>query len=307
MDWFPLALLATIMLTIINFGDKFAVESAIGHPLAVLIFSAWINFIAAVLLWIASGFAALPMNDALLLIIAGTTHAFAAYFYFEAVSQAETSRIVILLQLEPIFVLILSMVFRGEDLRLLQLVGFALILVSAIAVSLEPKAKTEANNLPSMQVLWLMSVASLIFAIGIVMNDSLVERLVVDTQSLLLTIIYSSIGYWVGGMLLYLMIAKVRHAFNSRIMGLPIFSWLTVGGIEATFVLRQFVLFTALSAGSAALVMVVGSTSVFFAIVAGWGLTLWKPHIFKEDIRSATLFRKALWAAVAFVGILLIR
>jgi uncharacterized membrane protein len=71
-------------------------------------------------------------------------------------------------------------------------------------------------------------------------------------------------------------------------------------------VIRVFVFYLALSLGTASLVSIINSLNVFFAIFFGWVLTLWRPHIFKEDISARSLATKAAWASVAFVGILLL-
>ena len=44
MTWFLYALLATILMTLVNFGDKFVVESQVPDPLALIIFLSFFNF-----------------------------------------------------------------------------------------------------------------------------------------------------------------------------------------------------------------------------------------------------------------------
>ncbi|MEO1645064.1 MAG: hypothetical protein AAFR67_07740, partial [Chloroflexota bacterium] len=81
----------------------------------------------------------------------------------------------------------------------------------------------------------------------------------------------------------------------------------SLASVESIFILRQIFLLQALTLGPVAIVSVIGSLNVFFAVILGWVLTLWRPSVFKEDIRRQTLTRKFIWAAVAFVGILLVR
>ncbi|MDQ7034781.1 MAG: hypothetical protein Q9P01_08070, partial [Anaerolineae bacterium] len=96
MGWFSLALLATVMLTIVNFGDKFVIENEVGHPLAVMIFFTALNVMTVPVLWVLSGFERLAFNDSMMLLLVGTIPSLAGYFYFQAVAQEETSRIVVM-------------------------------------------------------------------------------------------------------------------------------------------------------------------------------------------------------------------
>lgn len=137
MTWFAYALLAALLMTFINFGDKFVVESQVPNPLALLVFLSFFNLLVGIILWIGLGFETLPSNQGLILILAGTAPAFAGFFYFQAVSKTETTRIVILSQLAPVFTLIMSMIFLRETLTWMQFVGFVLILIAAIAVTMQ--------------------------------------------------------------------------------------------------------------------------------------------------------------------------
>lgn len=310
MGWFAYALLATFLMTCINFGDKFVVESQVPNPLALLIFLAWFNLIIGIILWIIVGFSTIPLSRGLLLIGAGTAPAFGGFFYFQAVSKTETTRIVILSQLLPLFTLIISVLFLQETITNIQFVGFTLIMIAAIAVTVQrSKSKGDINVPlgPLWDVLGLMLMTNLIYASALVLTDSLVESLVTDIHSLTVVTAYTSFGYWIGGMTLFVLVPPVRHSFTRLLSSTGLKAIASLSGVESIFVIRQFVVFTALTLGPVSLVSVIGSLNVFFAIIFGWILTLWQPHIFKEDISRTNLIRKFAWAAVAFIGIILLR
>ncbi len=308
MTWFIYALLAAILMTLINFGDKFVVESQVPNPFALLILLSCFNLLIGIVLWIVLGFETLPLNQGALLILAGTTPALAGYFYFQAVSKTETTRIVILSQLGPIFTLILSALFLNERLTWLQFIGFVLILFAALAVTLQ-RSKTEIGDIvePAWDIFGLMLMTNLIAAGGLVLADSVVNTIITDFRSLTLVTAYSGLGYWVGGMFLLLFVPRVRHAFFNTIRETNIKAIASLSSVESIFVIRQFVLFMALTLGPVSLVSVIGSLNVFFAVAFGWILTIWQPHIFKEDISRNNLIQKFAWATVAFIGIVLVR
>lgn len=308
MAWFGFAIIATLLMTLVNFGDKFIIESQIPSPLAVLVFFSFFNLITALLLWVLTGFALLPQEQAILLLIAGTAPAFAGYFYFQAVSQAETSRVIIISQLYPIFTLVLSVLFGTDTISGTQLVGFALILIAALAVTIKrTEGDAEKDVAPMWGVFWLLVMSNFIAAVSIVLTDNVVNVLVVDIRGLMQVTAYMGFGYWLGGMALLIFVPPVRHAFASQLKKLQRGGVVSLASVETIFVARQFFLLQALTLGPVAIVSVIGSLNVFFAVILGWVLTLWRPAIFKEDISRQTLTRKFIWAAVAFVGILLVR
>lgn len=319
MSWFVFALLATLMLTLINFGDKFVVESQVKHPFAVLIYMGVVNLILGSLLWILSGFQVFSLAQTLPLVIAGMLTTGGAYFYFQAVMQEETSRVIILLQLQPLFVLVFSLLFFNQRLSLLQFIGFALILVATIAISLQGTSETPNEVKPRWSAASrLMVLATFIWSIGILLPDPVLDQLilvsdpvteetVVNFSTLMGTIAMSSFGYVLASILLLLFSPPVRQAVQEQRRVTTLRNVIPIVGVESIFVARQFVFYMALALGTPALISVVGSTSVFFGILFGWGLTLWRPHVFKEDMSRNSLLQKILWAGVAFVGLLLVQ
>lgn len=308
MTWFVVALISTLLVTVVNYGDKFLVESQVPNPLALLVFLSFTNGFFALIFWLLSGFMILPLQDAFLIILAGTAPAFAGYFYFQAVSRTEASRIVLLGQLGPVFTLILSMLFLGETLTSWQVLGFGLIVTAALAVTSRGKKHDSAPSEPIWGVLGLMAMTNLIYAGSIILSDKVISALVMDGQTvnwqaLLGASAYAAFGYFLAGITLLLFVPPVRRAFMSRLKETPPKAILALSSLETVFAIRMFIFYLALSLGSASLVTVVGSLNIFFAIIFGWILTLWKPHVFKEDIRPISLLQKAGWAALAFTGL----
>jgi transporter family protein len=312
MEWFIFALISTLLITLVNYGDKFLVESQVQNPLALLVLLSFVNGVFALIFWLLSGFMTLPLQSAFLITLAGTAPVFAGYFYFQAVLRTEASHIIVMGQLSPVFTLILGMLFLGEQLTGSQLLGFALIIAAALAVSI--KAKNPDSPLSSASI-WtvfgLMVMTHLIYSAAIILTDELISDIVmqgqtVKWQALLSVTAHASLGYFLGGLALLAFVPPVRNAFLSQFKQTPLKAILALSSVEAIFAIRMFIFYLALSLGSASLVTVVGSLNVFFAILFGWILTLWRPQIFKEDIRLKSLAQKAVWAALAFAGVLLI-
>jgi len=62
----------------------------------------------------------------------------------------------------------------------------------------------------------------------------------------------------------------------------------------------------AIAEGPGALVSVLGSTQVFFAILYGFILTKISPHIFEEDISRAAITKQLFLSIVMFCGVFLL-
>lgn len=307
MGWIGYALLATLVMTGVNFGDKYVVERHVPDPRATMIFFSIVNVIMGALLWFVSGRVFLPPDDAFLLLLSGATVILGGYFYFQAITRTEISRVIVMIQLTPVFTLLLSVIFLGGRLTLPQLLGFALILLAAVAITRGRKSVTRSADAVGRDILLRMVAATLLWSVGAVLIDQLIEKLVVDQRTLLVTLSYSSLGYFLGGVGLLLTMPQVRRSFASAARTVRPLGLLSLFLVESGFVLRQLLLYTAFSLGDVALVTVVGSVNVFIGILLGWGLTLLWPLIFKEDISRANLLHKSTWAAVAFVGLLLVR
>lgn len=307
MDWLPFALIAPVLMTVINYGDKFLVSNRRSNPLAVLTYMTLVNIGLGLGLWTLTGFVLLPVTDMLVLMLAGAAIIWGNVSYFTAMAQEEASRIIVMIRLQSVVVLLLSGLFLGETLTLRQLVGFSLILLASTAVTIERKAKGPMGvRLQPSKSFWLMVIAACFWGSSAVLADSALARNVSDFASLAVATAQNALGYAMGGIVLFLIFPGVRRAFLTH---RPLLDRTVIAGafvVEVVFLIRQFVLFTALTLGPVALVSVIGSTQVFVGVLFGWLLTLWLPRIFDEDISRSSLLRKAAWAGVTFIGILLL-
>ncbi len=307
MSWVIAALLATTIMAIVNFGDKLVSARYIPNAYAIQIFFGFVNLSFGVLFWIYNDFAILAVEQMLPLILAGMVTVAGGYFYFQAVMQEEMSRLIVLGQLVPVYTLIMGVIFLGERPSAVQLIGFVLILVAAVGVSVDPRKAADDAILPTRgAALRLLMIATFMWSIAFIFTDLSVDAWVVDMPTLLLSLAYNNFGYWLATMLL-LLLPHVRRPFLEHLRGMRAEGFIAINVVEGLFAVRQILLFQALLLGQAGLVAIVSSMNVFIGIFLGWALSLFWPQIFKEDTRRDSLFRKLAWAGVAFVGILFVR
>ena len=296
--WVTYSILGAAVFTVVNFIDKYILERQIRDYRGMAIYSSVAAFIAGVLFWVATGFPILGFSDTVLVLLSGAFTIWGAAIYFQVMVSEEASKVIFLMQIVPIFVLILGYIFLKEVITFKQLVGFIAILVATTTVSAD---KNSGLSLKANRTLILMLAADLLFAIS-----SILFKFVVNTNDFAKLISYEGLGYAVGGICLYLFFPSIRRAFLKTNSTLKKTGLAVIFGNEAVFIISKVINFFAVSLGPVALVGVLGGTQVFFAVIYGWILTLTAPKIFKENISGKELLRKFWWAAVTFGGIILI-
>ncbi|NDJ51812.1 MAG: EamA family transporter [Chloroflexi bacterium] len=304
--WLIIGLLSPFFFTATNYLDKYILTREIPNPLAMPIITALVSAAYGVIFWIVGGFTWINPLDAGLAMLGGMTGLFASVLYFQVIKATdEVSVFVVLLQITPLWVLLLSFVLLGERLTWVQLLAFFMILTAAVGLSLrqsEADGSVLARLLKSRELLWAVAITAL-FSVGVI-----TFRYVSGSYGFFQLAAYESWGLGIGGIILYSISPKVRGAFVET---LPILS-LRVFGLaalnETFFVAGKTSRLASVSlAPSAALAAVLGSTQVFTAILIGWLLSVLVPSIYRERIGAADLLTKGAWAAVILGGIILLQ
>ncbi len=297
MNWLFFALLAPLLFTGGNYIDKFMIENVVHDAWAMPTYEAFMASLAGGVLWVLTGFPTPPLTVVVPILIVGALTALGAVLYFSAMSLEEASSVIVLMQMQPVFVLVLSLVFLSEVINGQQLLGFVLILGAAVAISIN----RGMGGLKLSRAFFLILLTDLIWASALVLLKHVVAEV-----DLLHIMAFESWGLALGSFTLYLLVPRLRKAFNQSIRIIPRrgVGMLALG--QTVFVVAKLVAFTAVSLGPLALVSVLGSTQVFFGLVVGTLLTTIAPAIFKEDISGTNLARKGVLALVMFGGILLV-
>ena len=59
------------------------------------------------------------------------------YFFYKALEFEETSRVILIMQFLPVFILILAAILIGERLNMYQLIAFVLILAGSVLAAVK--------------------------------------------------------------------------------------------------------------------------------------------------------------------------
>lgn len=292
--WILFALLSPAIFTVNNFVDKYLLSNKVKDYNALPIYTAGVSFLFGLIWWIMAGYPVLPLRDAGIIILTGIITIFSIVVYFKALSVQETSIVILLFQISPLFTLLLSTLFLKESISPKQYVGFFIILLTTFFLAF-PKEKKKWSI---QKGFWLIVIYDVMFAlIGILLKYSSQE------SSFNQIISYESFGMGIGGILIFLFIPAVRKAFlkSRKIIFKGV--WPIIVLNEVVFVIAKSLGYYAFVIGPVTLVSVLSNVQVFFGLMFGWILTVLLPHLFHEDISKKTLALKAGSAAFLFIGL----
>jgi len=296
MPWYIFAVATPTFYSLSNFIDKFLLEKKIKNPILMTAISGIASSFIGVLIGLVTGFKNIGINQTILIIFAGILLIFYLLPYFEALKIEDASRIVPLFQFIPVFTLILSSVFLKETLTNRQIIGLVLVVVSGILLSVK---KIEGGILKPRKSLWFMLLASLMYgAVGILF------RLVVKDVDFWTALSYEYMGIGVGGAMLFLL-PGIRKRFKKDIKPIKDSSGVIILN-NGLAIVAQVSESYAISLVAVPLVNIIGSIQPLITLVEGILLTLWFPHLIKEDIRKLVVIHKLISILLIFIGLYLV-
>lgn len=296
-NWLYLALLAPAVYTVVNFVDKYVVEHKVKDYRGMPIYGSIVGLVVGTLFWIAVGFPFLPLFDAVLVISTGVLTLFGYALYFNALSKSQTSYVIGLFQLIPLITLALSFIFLSERINGSQFVGFLMVLLTVLSLSINKEKKKFKFD----SAFYLVLISDVFFAFA-----NIILKFAITADSFTKIFSYESWGIALGGLILWLVFPTVRKAFlkTTKTVGTKVLGIMFLN--EFIFIISKVITFLAIALGPVALVSVLGGTQVFYGILYGFILTIVAPKIFHEDISKGGLTKKIILMSLMFAGIWLI-
>ena len=297
MNWVFLALLAPLVYALNVFTDKYLIASRLKDYRSLPMFSGFVAFLFAIIYWPISGFEQLGGYDGFLIVLSGIFTIVGFALYLEALVKEETSLIIVLIQLIPVFVLILSLIFLGEVISNRQFIGFGLLIGASIGASL----KKERSSWGLSKAVLFIVLADLVWSAAFILIK--MASLGVSIEALL---IYESFGVMLGAVFLFLLMPGLRRAFISSLRVLKLSDFGLVIFNECLYLGGKALTYIAVALGPVAIVSVLGSTQIFYGILIGAVLTFILPKVFKEDLTGEGIRKKVILGLIAVTGIFLV-
>ena len=296
MDWFILGVISQFLWSVTNFIDKGLIEkyfkSGVG---ALIIYSCLIGLPTSLLILILKPevffidffTATLIVLNSFLLIIY-------LFPYFKALGKSDASLVIPMFQMISVFGYFLAFIILGERLTGIQIGASLLIILGAIGIS----ARFDNGRIRfHRSVFFLMMLASLLLSINALFFKFFAVSLDFWTVSF-----WSYFGFFIMGMIFFLFFRTYRNDFLSSLSKnkKSVISWSFFNeslNIIAQIIFTYATLLTALS-----LVLVTNGFQPVFVFLIGLFLSVFYPHIIKENISRGAIVQKIIFILIIFVG-----
>lgn len=295
MLWIILAFSASLLFAVSNFIDRFLIEKRIKDPFFISILGGFVTLAVGVIIFVLKGFPAIPMNQVLILLLAGFLLEVALVPWYKAIALDDPSHVVPYFQLIPVAIFVQAYFILGERPTLDQIIGSAFIVFGGLLLSVSKLSKETFRFRKSF---WYILTAILFFSLS-----SVLFKFVVIEQDFWSTVAYEFFGSGIGGLFLLIFFSS---GFIGSVKEVGVSTWKIVGVNEVVYFAGRTCLLYATALGSVYLVSVLGGTQPFFVFAIGLALSLWFPEVVKEDISKRTLIYKLTAIAIMFAGIIFI-
>ena len=297
-----LATLAAIFYASTNHIDKYLISKAMKNAdyRALILVSSIIagGVMAIIYLFVCNFQLAFDIPSILLLLFNSALYTVANIFWFKALDRDDTTIIVIMFQLIPVFMLLLSpLVLQDQYISPLQLLGGLLVTLAAVFLTYEPTHKK--FNKEKLVTFMMMAFVSLVYAIWLI-----IERYINQEHDFNQTILWSNITLFFVGIFIFVFIKSFRRSFSKLIktngpivIGLNLVNEMlnSFGGVFSTF---------AGTMASVALVsFVTQGVQPFAVMIIGLFITKLFPKIEKEKVSKADIIKRIITIIVCVIGL----
>lgn len=293
--WFIFALGAPLLWAFTNPIDAGLRQNYIKHDIILTWFVVLMRFIVAALL-----FVFLPLNfefnaQFFLLLLSGAFWTFPLILYFRAMNFEEASRVVLLIQMLPVFVFLIAFFTLGEALDTEQFLAFLLILFGGLVASF---SKLESK--------WHFSKAFYLILFACLMwgaSDVLFKYLETSFENFLTAFVIYFLG---GGLpsLLILLFPRMWPQMKRDFSALPLKGWVLLFGSAFIGLAGSACFAYALTLGKASLTAVFVGVQPLFAFLFGLILSSFIKEIPRERVDYLNLLLKFAALCLIFIGLL---
>ena len=295
MNWIILALIAVILWSVGSIITKFCRVRYFENSTGYILFTLPTALLSLVLLFF-EPFILLDFKTSLVAILTGILGTITYYFFLEAVHKEEVSKVIVLLQTAPLFVLIESTFFLNEILALKEYIAFLMILIGAVLISLK---KVEKRFVVTLGVI-LAILCAFFYSIQSVLLKYLSE---INLSTMM---IYREIGFVVSTLFIFLVSSNARASLKKVIKDVNPKKTFLVYLAESIGMAGFFIMYLALQQGPVSMVTVLDGLETVFIIIWTVLLSIFFPKILKEEINKKTIVIKAMSIILMIAGLYLI-
>jgi len=301
-NWFLIALLAPLFWSINTHFDKFILSKysrgkGVG---AVFLFSTFFSVIFSTVIFLFKYNEILSyssFSNFVILLIPGFFVAFGFYFYLQSLKTEDSSVVVALYQLSPVFAYFLGYIFLGEILTLTQIFAAMVVLIGAGILSFDLE-EIESKVSIKWTMVGFIALSALFFAF----NDVLFKKFTIYEGSFVTSLFWQHLGIFIIGMSFFLFSRNFRQDFYT-LLKVGKVKILTLNSLsEFFYVLGGLFSNLATLFVPVVLVLVVNTYQTVFTFLIGLSLTLLIPHIVTERISRKHLIQRISAIIIILLG-----
>jgi len=293
MLWLILILITVFVWALINIYDKHIITDELRDPfLCTTVYGVIIFILLPAMTFITKQAVWLPFNIILASIVAGIALGAAIFFYYKSLSHEEVSRVMPMMELVPLFTLILATIFLNEIFSFIRYIGMALLIVGGFLISIKRHKKKKFYLTP---VIITVIIASILFAVR-----SILIRYSTLYASSMQIIFWIALGQLVVALILFAfhhprIVSKIQIRGFKHLVIIDVISALT-------FILYVY---TIKIAPAISLVSVFGAVQSAFVFVMAIVLSK-VGKIVREPLEKNILIQKMIAIALIIIGVILI-
>ncbi len=295
-SWVFFVLIAQGIWAFTSLIDKFVIsKSYIKNPLVYIILNGLTNILLVFLLPFVD-FKPLNLINFLIASLSSTAVTIGIILYYKAVQYEEISRITILNQLIPVFVLVLSFLILNESLSSSNFIGFIFLLSAGLVVSY----KKIGTRLKISRAFYLMFISAIFIAVAYVS-----AKHIFNVAPFWSAVLWLRLTSFVA--LVVLFIPSIKKEFIETFTGMKN----SIKGLLGLKMTVDFIAFIisdfAILLGPVSLVSALSaSSSPLLVFVLALLTTLYFPKILKEDISRKNILIKLLAILLIIIGIIFV-
>lgn len=291
--WIFFSVSAALVWSIANIIDKTVLTKWIRKPLTPVIMTGIFGLASSIMVYLFSGFSHLLIFNIFLAMLTGIITILYVVLYFKAMQIQEASRVVPLAYLSQLFILILAAVFLNEIFTPLRYIGILLLIIGAILISVKNFSKISFGK-----AFWWMVLGAVFSAINAILTKHLL-----NLSDFWTVFGYKGIGIFIGSIpIIYLYFGDLIK--TTKEYGRKVIIAMSVSELIALFGILFSIIAT--SIGYVTLVNALSSIQPFFVLLFTVLLSMFFPHIIKEEINKSIIFLKVLAVILMFTGVILV-
>jgi uncharacterized membrane protein len=293
MSWFFIALIGPLLWSLVNHADKYLLskytKESEGGVGSLMIFSTLFSvFLLPVIFYFDQTIFSVSNFNIFILLLVGILNALSILLYMYALEDEETSIVVPLFQLIPVFGYFLGYLFLGEVLEGQKIFAASIIILGGMVLSLEFNEEQKISFKRKALVLMVSSTFLIAF------SEVLFKFVVIEEGSFWSSVFWNYSGLVIVGIILFTCVKSYRLEFLKllRTSGKTILS-INVSS-EIITVVGNIVFGYATLLAPIALVMTVNAYQPVIVFLLGIILTIYAPHISVEKIGLRHLLHKGI-------------